>query len=145
MAKKKRRARTGPQLLPRPINVLLRLAEKGTSANKRECLRLAELELPERFPRVVCRSRQALLRRIALDEREAADLRRQCLVELIFGLSVGTQVQQALEVRVSRPRRKKTVQKTDEKIQRTDNPAEACLAGDAAEEPIPQPVAHDAP
>ncbi len=131
MAKKKRRARTGPQLLPRPINVLLRLAEKGSSANKRECLRLAELELPERFPRVVCRSRQALLRRIALDERETADLRRQCMVELIFGLSVGTQVQQALEVRVSRPRRKKPKNPDAGQLPAPD------LAGNTAE-PAPQ-------
>ncbi len=130
MNRKRPRVKTGVQLLPKPINVLLELAEKGTSANKRECLRLAELTLPERFPPVARWSRQALLRRMALDKRQAADLRRQCLVELLFGLSVGTQVQQALEVRVLRPRRRKpkTVQIADGEI-----PAEPHLAGDASD------------
>lgn len=115
--------------MPTPLAVLLELAERGTAANRRECLRLAELPLPARFPTVARCSRQALLRRTSLNPRLAADLRRQCLVELLFGLSVGTQVQQALEVRVSRPRRKKAVQKSDEKIQKTDSHETAQQAG----------------
>ncbi len=133
----KRPTHYAPAKLAKPLTILLELAERGTAANRRECLRLAELPLPPRFPTVARGSRQALLRRTALNPCLAAELRRQCLVELLFGLSVGTQVQQALEVRVSRPRRKKTPNPEGRQPSENGEVKPACLMGEAPPDTTP--------